>query len=136
MPLMVSWLSTGPWVARARPKSITLSLASPSIIRFSGLMSRRRLDPLAEGDGVGEIAKAVLLVVAVGGPRVDERPHAVAVEAVVLEKLQDLPLRPVAVGRAARFVGLHPGDVRADDERGVEGRAAGGAAAAGRAGAA
>src|SRR6185503_14278263 len=73
-------------------------------------------DPLAEGDGVGEIAVPILLVVSVGRLGIDERAQADVVEAVVLEELENLFGRSVAVGRSAGFVGLDPGDVRANEE--------------------
>src|SRR6185503_2618632 len=73
-------------------------------------------DPLAEGDGVGEIAVPILLVVSVGRLGVDERAQADVVEAVVLEELENLLGRSVAVGRSAGFVGLDPGDIRANEE--------------------
>ena len=62
-----------------------------------------------------QIGGAVLLVVAVGGLGIDEGPQADGVEPVVLEQLQDVLLRAVAVGRAGRLVALHEGDVRADE---------------------
>src|SRR4029079_706725 len=91
----------------------------------------RVLDLLAEVDGMRDVVVAVRLVVAVGGLRVDERPQADVVEAVLLH---DREYIRAPRERPALLIGDVGADEEAERQRVHAGAGRSGAAAAGAAG--